>query len=48
MTANAFREDVALALEAGMNVHIAKPIDVEMLYQTLEDAMRHKITINTR
>ena len=31
-----------------MDVHIAKPIDVEMLYQTLEDAMRHKITINTK
>lgn len=48
MTANAFREDVALALEAGMNVHIAKPIDVEMLYQTLEDAMKHKITTKTK
>ena len=48
MTANTFREDVALALEAGMNANIAKPINVEMLYQTLEDAMRHKITINTQ
>lgn len=48
MTANAFREDVALALEAGMNAHIAKPIDVEMLYQTLEDAMKHKITTKTK
>lgn len=48
MTANAFREDVALALEAGMNAHIPKPIDVEMLYQTLEDAMKHKITLKTK
>ena len=36
MTANAFQEDVAAALEAGMDAHIAKPIDVNVLYQTLE------------
>ena len=35
MTANAFAEDRALALEAGMNEHIAKPIDVEKLKQML-------------
>ena len=28
MTANAFSEDVKAALDAGMNAHIAKPIDV--------------------
>ena len=48
MTANAFREDVALALEAGMNVHIAKPIDVEVLYQTLEDTMKQKKITKTK
>ena len=31
MTANAFEEDRKAALEAGMNEHIAKPIDVEKL-----------------
>ena len=31
MTANAFEEDRRAALEAGMNEHIAKPIDVEKL-----------------
>ena len=32
MTANAFTEDVQAALDAGMNAHIAKPIDVKALY----------------
>ena len=31
MTANAFAEDEKEALNAGMNVHLAKPIDVELL-----------------
>ena len=35
MTANAFDEDRALALEAGMNGHIAKPIDMAVLMETL-------------
>lgn len=38
MTANAFREDVQNAIHAGMNGHIAKPIDKRVLYQTLEQA----------
>lgn len=36
MTANAFAEDVSQAFSAGMNGHIAKPIDTQVLYQTLE------------
>ena len=35
MTANAFSEDVKNALEAGMNAHIAKPIDVPKMMETL-------------
>ena len=31
MTANAFTEDIKLALEAGMNQHMAKPIDIRQL-----------------
>ena len=31
MTANAFAEDEKDALDAGMDVHMAKPIDVELL-----------------
>lgn len=39
MTANAFTEDVSAALNAGMNGHMAKPIDTEILYQTLKKVM---------
>lgn len=35
MTANAFLEDVQLALEAGMNAHVSKPIDFEILKATI-------------
>ena len=36
MTANAFEEDRQLAIEAGMNEHIAKPIDVEHLKKMMK------------
>lgn len=39
MTANAFTEDVSAALNAGMNGHIAKPIDTRILYSSLEEAI---------
>lgn len=35
MTANAFVKDVQDALDAGMNAHIAKPINVETLKNIL-------------
>ena len=35
MTANAFSEDVKTALLAGMNAHVAKPIDTQMLFETM-------------
>ncbi len=35
MTANAFKEDRDRALEAGMEDHIAKPIDIDMLNRVL-------------
>ena len=35
MTANAFEEDRRKALESGMNAHIAKPVDVSVLLETL-------------
>lgn len=35
MTANAFAEDVKDAIRAGMNAHVAKPIDMELLKSVL-------------
>lgn len=35
MTANAFEEDKQKAIRAGMNAHIAKPIDAGRLMETL-------------
>ncbi|MBO5032025.1 MAG: response regulator [Lachnospiraceae bacterium] len=35
MTANAFAQDVEKAFNAGMNAHIAKPVDVEELFQKM-------------
>ena len=42
MTANAFEEDKQLALDAGMNGHVAKPIEVEKLMETLIDILSKK------
>ena len=36
MTANAFAEDEKEALAAGMDVHLAKPIDVEILKKVIQ------------
>lgn len=40
MTANAFAEDEREALGAGMDVHLAKPIDIEMLKKVIRQYVR--------
>ena len=35
MTANAFAEDVQRCLDAGMNAHLAKPLDIEKVKKTI-------------
>ena len=35
VTANAFAEDIAVTTAAGMNAHISKPIDFDVLRDTL-------------
>ncbi len=41
MTANAFEEDKQQAIDCGMNGHLAKPIDVEVLLATLDKVMSY-------
>lgn len=36
MTANAFSQDVEQSLSSGMNDHISKPIDIDVLYKKLQ------------
>ena len=40
MTANAFVKDVHDALDAGMNAHIAKPIEISKLMETLNGVFK--------
>jgi len=35
LSANAFEEDVALAKDAGMNEHLAKPVDIRRMFQAM-------------
>ena len=42
MTANAFSEDVQDAMAAGMNGHIAKPLDVPKMMETLAEVLGHR------
>ena len=41
MTANAFVSDVHDALDAGMNAHLAKPLDLDTLKNTLGSCLNH-------
>ena len=40
LTANAFDEDVQRSMQAGLNAHLSKPIEADILYSTLESLIR--------
>lgn len=42
MTANAFAEDVKDAMSAGMNAHVAKPVDMELLKKTINQILKER------
>lgn len=44
MTANAFDEDVKRSFAAGMNAHLAKPVEPQKLYETLSECIRGKMS----
>lgn len=41
MTANAFAEDVAACMEVGMNAHLSKPLDMQIVQETIQ-SFTHK------
>lgn len=41
MTANAFSDDIKASIDAGMNYHISKPIDIKILEQTIRKLNLH-------
>ena len=40
LSANAFEEDIQQSLSIGMNAHVAKPIDVNVLFETMKGLAR--------
>ena len=40
LTADAFQEDQQAAMDAGMQGHIAKPVDLKQMMETLEQVLR--------
>ena len=40
LTANAFDEDVQRSMQAGLNAHLSKPVQQDVLYETLESLIR--------
>ena len=48
MTANAFKEDEQAVLEAGMQAHIAKPVDVDLLEEKLASVLRNEADKNNK
>ena len=40
LTANAFDEDVQRSMQAGLNAHLSKPVEPDVLFKTLENLIR--------
>ena len=40
LTANAFDEDVQRSMQAGLNAHLSKPVEPEVLYKTMEKLIK--------
>ena len=45
MTANAFQDDIRDCIDAGMNAHIAKPIDSKKIEDTLQLVLKTENTV---
>ena len=45
LTANAFDEDVQRSMQAGMNAHLSKPVDPDILFSTLESLIGQRESI---
>lgn len=43
MTANAFDEDIQRSMQAGMNAHLNKPVDIDLVFETLERLIKEDI-----
>jgi len=43
MTANAFVEDMKKSLEAGMNAHLSKPLDIDKVLSTIDSLTRGRL-----
>ncbi|MCR5007572.1 MAG: hypothetical protein K6A76_03225 [Oribacterium sp.] len=43
LTANAFEEDVQRSLQSGLNSHLSKPVEPDVLYSTLVKELKKVI-----
>ncbi len=48
VSANAYEEDKSASLSAGMNGHIAKPIDMNELFQTIHLILKERNSTETK
>ena len=42
LTANAFDEDVQRSMQAGLNAHLSKPVEPDVLFETLAELLQRK------